>query len=106
MTRFGFIAFACVFAASPMLSDSSAHAQPTIVMCNSQQALEQVVNSNGQLTPDGCRNVSVTPVQNPNGRLCVLGFAPAQGGLLQKLSDSVMPDSWWVQCDKFEEVAR
>jgi len=69
-------------------------------VCESQQELEQVLASDGQFMPDGCRTLSVTSLQSEYGPLCVIDFeAAADPGLLDRLTDAAMPTQWWVLCE-------
>ena len=105
MIRFATFAVAsAAFAASAftpaMAQDAAAPGPQSFPACQSQQDLEQILNSDGQLMPDGCRNISVTPVRSENGTLCVVDFSEAGQGVLEGLRDAAMPDQWWVQCDR------
>jgi hypothetical protein len=69
-------------------------------VCESQQELEQVLASDGQFMPDGCRTLSVTSLQSEYGPICVIDFeAAADPGLLDRLTDATMPTQWWVLCE-------
>jgi hypothetical protein len=68
--------------------------------CESQQELEQVLASDGQFMPDGCRQLSVTSLESDYGPLCVIDFeAAADPGLLDRLADAALPTQWWVLCE-------
>ena len=67
--------------------------------CQSQQDLQQVINSDGKLMPSGCRELTIIPVKSGDGRLCVIDFSKAGDGVLQSLRDAAMPSQWWVRCD-------
>jgi len=69
-------------------------------VCESQQELEQVLASDGQFMPDGCRQLSVTSLESEYGPLCVIDFeAAADPGFLDRLTDAAMPTQWWVLCE-------
>jgi hypothetical protein len=69
-------------------------------VCESQQELEQVLASDGQFMPDGCRTWSVTSLESEYGPLCVVDFeAAADPRLLDRLTDAALPSQWWVLCE-------
>jgi hypothetical protein len=110
MIRLAAFAFASAALAAPALApamaqDAAATGPQSFPACQSQQDLEQILNSDGQLMPDGCRNISVTPVRSENGTLCVIDFSEAGEGLLEGLRDAALPDQWWVQCDRLTASA-
>ncbi|MCB8836647.1 hypothetical protein [Aurantimonas sp. VKM B-3413] len=87
-------------AGSALAQDATgASAQRTVSACQSEQDLQQVINSDGQLSPDGCRQITITPVRSENGQLCVLDFANGDEGIINQLRSAAMPDKWWVRCD-------
>lgn len=104
MIRLAALAFAsatlAASALTPAMAQDAAAPGPQIFpACQTQQDLEQILNSDGQLMPDGCRDLSVTPVRSENGTLCVIDFSGESQGVLQNLRDAALPDQWWVQCD-------
>jgi hypothetical protein len=104
MIRLAAIAFASATLATAALTpamaqDAAANGPQSFPACQSQQDLEQILNSDGQLMPDGCRNLSITPVRSENGTLCVIDFSEAGQGVLEGLRDAALPDQWWVRCD-------
>ncbi|ESR22510.1 hypothetical protein [Lutibaculum baratangense] len=83
-----------------------ASAQEAFPACQSQQELEQVIGSDGQFMPDGCRNLTITAVETDGARLCVIDFATAGEGVLNTLRDAALPEQWWVRCDRLEAEVR
>ena len=71
--------------------------------CPSQQELEQVLGSKGRFVPDSCRQLSITPVQSPQGTACVLNFdAGKDPGILDRLANATIPTQWWVACENLK----
>ncbi|UIJ72184.1 hypothetical protein [Aurantimonas sp. HBX-1] len=109
MLRYATLALAsAAFAAAisaPAVAQDAAPARQGFPACQTQQDLEQILNSDGQLMPDGCRTLSITPVRSENGTLCVIEFSEAGQGVLQNLRDVALPDQWWVRCDSLTENA-
>ncbi|MBB4003512.1 hypothetical protein [Aurantimonas endophytica] len=108
MVRFAALALASASlaaAASAPAMAQDAPARQSFAACTTQQDLEQILNSDGQLMPDGCRSLSITPVRSENGTLCVIDFSGESQGVLQNLRDAASPDQWWVQCDSLTENA-
>ncbi|WP_137388579.1 hypothetical protein [Rhodoligotrophos defluvii] len=89
-----------ILAGLMLLPASGSLAQEQITACETQQALEQVIRSDGQLKPEGCRPLAITPVEVDAGRLCVLDFSGGDPGILQRLRDAALPEKWWVRCDE------
>ncbi len=76
----------------------AATAQEAVVACQSQQELEQVIASDGQILPDGCRNVSITPLDSDGERLCLMDFAEDGEGIVSQLREAAVNEEWWVRC--------
>jgi hypothetical protein len=75
------------------------------IACQSQQELEQLLASDGDFTPDGCRNVAVTSLESEHGNICVMDFQPGEdGGVLDRLTDAALPTQWWVSCAELSEI--
>ena len=83
-----------------------AAAQETLIGCQSQQSLEQVISSDSRLTPDDCRALKVTRVTKGPDGVCVVDLSTAQDGVLQQLRDVAMPEQWWVRCDALAATVR
>ncbi|MEX2629191.1 MAG: hypothetical protein WD341_04570 [Tistlia sp.] len=96
---------AALAALLPLAFAGTASAQESFPACQTQQALEQVMASDGSLMPDDCRELTVTEVRSDSGRLCVIDFAGAGEGVLQQLRDAALPEQWWVRCDRLEQAA-
>jgi hypothetical protein len=88
--------------ALPLAVASPAVAQTSFPACPSQQDLEQVIGSDGELLPDGCRMLTVTPVESPSGELCMIEFEAPDPGVLDTLADAAVPTRWWVECADLE----
>jgi hypothetical protein len=85
-----------------------AHAQPPgMIACETQQELEQVIQSKGQIKPDGCRNLRIASVKTQVGELCQLEFQqPEDPGVVERLKRAVAPARWWVECAQLEKPVR
>ncbi len=70
----------------------------TLTACESQQEMEQVIQSDGDLMPDGCRTLTITSIEADTGELCVLDFEAADPGVLDALQEEVTTTRWWVDC--------
>jgi hypothetical protein len=77
---------------------SPALAQVSFPACESQQEMEQVIQSEGELMPEGCRTVTVTPVDTPAGELCALEFQEEDPGIVGAIAEAAVPTQWWVAC--------
>ena len=80
-----------------------ATAQEAFPARQSQQSLEQIIASDGRLMPDDCRRLTVTAVRGDRGRLCVIDFSQAGGGVLDRLREAALPAQWWVRCDRLAD---
>lgn len=85
-----------------------AHAQvaaPTTgdspIACPSQQELEQVIGSDGQILPEGCTLIDVSRLRSDGEALCLIDFSLDQG-FLGRLRDAAFPSQWWVRCADLE----
>lgn len=92
--RILFISIAALFMSFP-----AAVAQESIPMCESQQELEQVLGSSGQIMPDGCRNVAVSELEQDGQRLCLLDFSTGDEGFVDQLRDVAVSQQWWAACE-------
>ncbi|MDQ0325115.1 hypothetical protein J2R99_000964 [Rhodopseudomonas julia] len=81
-----------------------AAAQERFPACQSQQSLQQIIGSNGELMPSDCRNLTITRLKSDSGSLCLIDFSNAGGGVVQALRDAAMPEKWWVRCDQLSET--
>lgn len=66
-------------------------------VCTSQQAVEQVVQSRGEIWPDGCRRVRVTRLATNAGEVCRVELGPEEG-VAGALRDVVSTNEWWTPC--------
>ncbi len=69
-----------------------------IQACPSRDKAEQLVQSNGNLSPDGCRTVTVTSVDSPAGAMCVVKFGDAKSGIVGQITSAVETTAWWMPC--------
>ncbi len=84
---------------------ASAQTPSGLIACQSQQELEQLLASDGDFMPDGCRNVAVTNLESEHGNICVIDFQPgANPGVLDRLTDAALPTQWWVSCADLSEI--
>ncbi|MCF1504811.1 hypothetical protein [Afifella sp. H1R] len=81
-----------------------AAAQERFPACQSQQSLQQIIGSNGELMPSDCRNLTITRLESDSGSLCLIDFSNAGGGVVQALRDAAMPEKWWVRCDQLSDT--
>ncbi len=79
-----------------------APAQESFPACESQRELEQVIQSGGELMPEGCRIVTITPVDTPAGELCALEFEEEEPGIVGAIAEAAVPTRWWVACADIE----
>lgn len=85
-------------ATTPALSQTATN-EHVLSACSSQQELEQVMQSNGAINPDGCWTLTVNALDADGNRLCLLQIAPNDQNVLGKLQDLASPSEWWVRCD-------
>lgn len=71
-----------------------------IKACPSRDKAEQIVQSRGSLTPDGCRVFTVTRVDSPAGAMCMLQFAQDQSGIVGQITSAFETTQWWAPCDE------
>ena len=94
-SRLAVLALAVPLAAGPV---GPALAQASLRACETQQELEQVLESRGEFMPDGCREISITAIDTPAGELCVLDFRAEDQGILGTITEAAVPTQWWVAC--------
>ncbi len=75
-----------------------AAAQTTLVACDTQQRLEQVISSEGQFMPEGCRDVTATRIESQVGEICVIRF-PTEG-----ITGAITGNEWWIRCDDLSAI--
>lgn len=81
-----------------------AYAQHTIPACQSQQELEQVLASDGNIMPQGCRSVTISSLESEGQRLCLLDLSTVGDGVLEQLRDAAVNQQWWVRCEDLSAV--
>lgn len=93
---------ATIFAAATVVT-APVHAQTVtegqVFACGSQQELEQTMQSDGAIVPDGCRTVSVESLTSDGQELCLLNFDAGEEDILGQLQEAALPSEWWVECD-------
>jgi hypothetical protein len=100
-----FVLGATIIAAFACSSPAAAQAPQALPACQSQQELEQVLASDGDFMPDGCRQVSVTSLESEHGPLCVIDLeATGDSGMLGRIADAALPTQWWVRCESLAGV--
>ena len=88
-----------------VLAMSGATAQEPTIACQTQQELEQVIASGGQIMPDGCRSMSITPLETDEAHLCMLDFTAGDEGIVSQLREVAVNEQWWVSCADLEAAA-
>jgi hypothetical protein len=93
----------CLFAAAACAvawgaAPAPASAQDAVVACHTQQQIEQLVRDNGQIMPEGCRNIRIRTVNRPTGDLCVLDTSQDNGGITGAIVEATTDTQWWVRC--------
>ncbi|CAN5610106.1 hypothetical protein BH23PSE1_BH23PSE1_00930 [soil metagenome] len=78
---------------------AGAAAQDGFPACQSQQSIEQIIASGGELMPDDCQQLTVTAITSDHGPLCVIDFSGAGAGILDTLRAAALPEQWWVRCE-------
>ena len=76
---------------------AAASGSKQLPVCPSQDKAEQIVQSQGQFMPEGCRTITVTEVDSPAGPICVLDFSQQQG-IVGKIESFVETTQWWTAC--------
>lgn len=76
-----------------------------VAVCEDQQGLEQVIGSNGDIMPDGCRRLTISVLEDGGERLCLLDFSSREEGFVDQLRDAAFSDRWWVRCDALGSAA-
>jgi hypothetical protein len=81
---------------SPLVSWAAEPLQ--INVCPSREKAEQIVQSSGNLMPEGCRKVTITRVDSPAGPLCVMDFGQDGQGIIGTIKDAAITTQWWTPC--------
>lgn len=93
--------------AALMLAPASfATAEPPLIVCPSQQELEQVLQSEGDLIPEGCRRLTISRVESAAGPLCMMDFQARDPGVLDQLTEAAAPTQWWLHCELLADPPR
>lgn len=85
-------------AACVALLSGPAFAQSSLMACESQQSLEQSLQSDGGIMPDDYRPISVARLSTEGQELCLIDLSQSDGGIISSLRDVAAPDQWWVLC--------
>ena len=81
-----------------LLGTAVVGAEEAVMACQEQAQLEQVRASDGDILPEGCRDVSVSVLENGGDRLCLLDFTGAGDGLIDQLREAAVTERWRVDC--------
>lgn len=99
MQRFHLLTSAALLAAALVMVKPALAADPTqIQICPSREKIEQIIQSDGHLTPDGCRMARITRVNSPAGPICQLDLGQGGQGIVGSLRDAVSDTQWWTSC--------
>jgi hypothetical protein len=82
-----------------VLFSSPAMADGDLTLCRSQQSIEQVMETDGQLDPDDCRPARITRLDSDAGPVCVLNLSDGGGTFLGDLREMAETGEWWLPCD-------
>ncbi len=80
-------------------------AQTSIPLCESQHSLEQVLESDGTILPDDCREASIARLESDGRALCLIDLSQPEGGLIDDLRDVAAAQQWWAECAALAEQA-
>ncbi|MCT7377308.1 hypothetical protein [Chelativorans salis] len=84
----------------------AATAQESIPACQDQQQLEQVLGSNGDIMPEGCRNVNISVLESNGERLCLVDLSGSDEGIVEQLREAAVEQRWWIRCEDIEAAVR
>jgi hypothetical protein len=73
-------------------------AQTAVAVCTEQSELEQLLESDAAIRPDGCREARINILEHGRDRLCRIDFAPEAEGVIAELRDVAAPRQWWIRC--------
>lgn len=85
---------------------AGASAQEPLIACQEQAELEQVHASNGDIVPEGCREVALSVLEDDGQRLCLVDFTGAGEGFIDQLREAAVTERWWMRCDDLLAAAR
>lgn len=80
------------------LAATAGLAQSPMVICESQQSLEQTLGSDGSILPDDCRDATIAQLDSNGRALCLIDLSQQEGSLLDDLRDVATAQEWWVEC--------
>ena len=86
-------------------SAGSAAAQFQTQSCGSQRSMEQLMETEGSLTPDDCRAVTLTRLERADGDLCMLDFSGTDAGVVDDLLAVTRTEQWWIACESLSQGA-
>ncbi|MFC7703654.1 hypothetical protein ACFQXB_05540 [Plastorhodobacter daqingensis] len=93
------IALGAALIAAPVL------AQETAMACESQQSLQQVLESNGSIQPDDCRPIGIAQLEASGRSLCLIDLSQQDGGLIDDLRGVAAAQEWWLDCSELTRLA-
>lgn len=89
-----------------LLGTAGVSAQESLIACQEQSQLEQVSASNGDIMPEGCREVTVSVLDGDGDRLCLVDFTGTGEGLIDQLREAAVTERWWLHCEDLLTSAR
>lgn len=98
------IAFALAGALVTPAAAAAPTGQEVIEACTDEQSLQQVIDSNGQITPEDCMPISLSALTTQGDRLCLIDLAPGGSGVLGKLQDVARASKYWVRCSALSDA--
>lgn len=81
-------------------------AQEGIPACQEQQQLEQVLGSDGEIMPEGCRRMNISVLESDGERLCLVDLSGADEGIVERLQEVAVEQRWWVPCEDIGAAVR
>lgn len=79
---------------------ASADGPVRISACPSRDKAEQIIQSNGNLKPEGCRIFTITRVDSSAGAMCALQFADHDSGIIGQITSTFETTQWWAPCNE------
>src|SRR3954447_7838543 len=67
-----------------------------IRICPTLDKTEQILQSHGNLMPDGCQIATVTRVNSSAGSICQVDLSQNDQGALNTLRNAVSTTHWWT----------
>lgn len=95
-----------IAASAICLGYSAANALQTVPVCESQRELGQLLGSDGQVMPGGCRYVTLSLLDSDGQRLCLLDLYTEGEGVVEQLRDAVISEQRWSHCSDLETAGR